>query len=154
MLEQFTITPTPDKQADRVPQHAVTSDMIINKPIPPFAILGTLAQQDNFGEIKVMRYDAKYHSTSGLEVLVYVFDFNTRAELEQALHTQFEVVLQGGLKTEAGQPMGMFTDGHKHAIAFWTHDKLLVYVDTFGPGGNKQVIDRYLEKYSSDLPHE
>ncbi len=134
-----------------LPDKIPTNQMVINRTIAPFWVLGTLAVQDNFGSINALRYDAKYRAASGLEVLVYVFDFNNREELLQALNDQFALVVQNGLQTHGSYKIAAFVDAQPHMIALWTSGKRLVYVDTFAPSGNKQIIDAYLEKYPSDL---
>ncbi|HLC32782.1 MAG TPA: hypothetical protein VJJ82_03075 [Candidatus Nanoarchaeia archaeon] len=161
MLEEFTVsletttaqsTPTQSNPSlGDLPVQVSTAEMVINNTIPPFWILGTLAVPDNFGEIGVRRYDAKYRSANGLEVLVYVFDFNSRAELLQALQDQFASVLKNGITENDGKKLAVFVDAQPHAVALWTNGKRMVYIDTFGPSANKQIIDRYMELYPSDL---
>lgn len=144
-------TPIGSQPQINVPARVPTAQMVINGSIDPFWILGTLAMQDTFGSINVMRYDAKYRSASGLEVLVYVFDFNNLDELQRALQDQFTLVLQNGMQAQGNNKIAAFVNAQSHMIALWTSGKRLVYVDTFAPDGNKQIIDKYLEKYPSDL---
>jgi len=156
MLEEFTVgTPIPlnfvNTSSLAVPAQVPTKEMVINKTIPPFWILGTLAVTDNFGSIGVRRYDAKYRSEKGLDVLVYVFDFNSRVELQQALREQFADVLENGITDHNGKRLALFVDAQPHTVALWTNAKQLIYVETFGPQANAQIIERYMEMYPSDL---
>ena len=166
MLEEFVVSasasaPAQSSPADSSPVNASaiplpelvpTTEMVVNKTIPPFWILGTLAVPDSLGSVGARRYDAKYRSASGLEVLVYVFDFNNRVELEKGLNEQFAEILKNGLTDSNGKRLALFVDARPHAIAFWTNGKRLVYIDTFAPSANKQIIDKYMELYPSDLP--
>lgn len=135
-----------------IPELANLDDFVINSPIRPFAIMGATAEQDNFAEINVIRYDARYREPQGLVVLVHVFDFNERAELDKTIRTMFAPIIQNGMKRHSGHNVALFLDETDHRVAVWTSGKQIVYVETFAAdSANKEIIDEYLKKYPSDL---
>lgn len=154
MLDEFTVGPAATVSApasSELPAQVSTASVIINQTIPPFMVLGTLAVPDSFGSVSARRYDAKYRSGTGLEVLVYVFDFGSRAELEKGLDEQFAQVLEHGIVNHNGKKVAVFVDDQPHTMALWSSGNRIVYVDTFSASANKQIIDKYLELYPSDL---
>ncbi len=133
-----------------IPELANVDKFIINAPINPFVVIGTTAEKDNFADINVIRYDAKYREPKGLVVLVHVFDFNNRDEVDKTISTLFRDIVVNGWKERLSNNLAIFL-ADTHRIAFWTSGKEIIYVDTFGMDANAEIIDAYLKKYPSDL---
>lgn len=149
MLVQFAVK---GEATGAIPELANVDQFVVNQPITPFVVQGTTAEQDNFGDINVIRYDAKYREPDGLTVLAHVFDFNNRAELDTTLETYFTDIINQGWKTHAGHNIALFLADNNHRIATWSSGKALVYIETFdAEAANKEVIEKYLLKYPSDL---
>lgn len=137
-----------------IPELANLDQMVINAPINPFVVIGSTAEKDNFLDVNVIRYDAKYREPSGLVVLVHVFDFNTRAEVDKTLEDPnlFRPIIVNGFKNHLGNSVSMFLDENDHRVAVWSSGKKIIYVETFDKAsGNKEIIESYLNKYPSDL---
>jgi hypothetical protein len=135
-----------------IPELANVDQFVVNSPIPPFTPIATTAEKDNFNEINVIRYDAKYREPEGLIVLVHVFDFNNRLELDKTIGTLFRDIVVNGWKVHNGHNLALFLDENDHRIAVWTSGKEIIYVETFAAdSANKEIIEGYLTKYPSDL---
>lgn len=136
----------------QIPELANVDQFVVNSGIPPFAITKTGAEKDNFLDINVIRYDAQYRESEGLVVLVHVFDFNNRGELDQTIAAQFTEIIKSGAKTHNGQNLALFLADNDHRVAIWTSGKELIYVETFkADSASKEIIDEYLRKYPSDM---
>ncbi|MEM3154305.1 MAG: hypothetical protein QW165_01925 [Candidatus Woesearchaeota archaeon] len=151
MLAKFTVR---GSATGRIPEMANIDQFVINAPINPFTVMSTLAEKDNFGDVNVIRYDAKYRETAkrGLVVLVHVFDFNNRQDLDKSLQAFFKDIINNGWKQHAGHNLALFLSTDDHRIAVWSSGKVIVYVETFeAESANKEIIEAYLKKYPSDL---
>ncbi len=151
MLVIFKVMGSP---TGAIPELAFVDEFVLNKVIPPFAPAGTTAEKDNFLEINVIRYDAKYKAPTGLNVLVHVFNFNTRAEVDKTItHPElFLTIVKNGVQEYKGHKVALFLDDKDHRTAVWTSGKQLIYVETFIKDfASKEIIESYLEKYPSDL---
>lgn len=135
-----------------IPELANVNQFVINQPVGPFVVIGTTAEKDNFADINVIRYDAKYREPNGLVVLVHVFDFNNRVEVDKTISTLFRDIVVNGWKQHKGSNLAVFLDENDHRVAVWTSGKEIIYVETFeAAAANKETIDAYLAKYPSDL---
>jgi hypothetical protein len=151
MLVKFAVK---GKSTGQIPEMANIDDFVINKEVPPFKVMSTLAEKDNFGDINVIRYDAKYREAAqrGLVVLVHVFDFTNRQDLDKTIATFFREIVNNGWKTHMGHNLALFLSEEDHRIAVWTSGKVIVYVETFeAESANAEIIAGYLKKYPSDL---
>lgn len=145
-------------KAGAIPELAYVNQFLINSGVPPFAIMGVTAEKDNFTETgktvpvaDVIRYDARYRESGGLTVLVHVFDFKNRQELESAL-VLFKEIINQGWKEHNGHNLAVFLDESDYRVAVWSSGKQIVYVETHkSDSANKEIIDAYLRKYPSDL---
>ncbi|MBW2969713.1 hypothetical protein KY319_01180, partial [Candidatus Woesearchaeota archaeon] len=131
-------------------------DKFVVKSISPFELMSTFAEKDNFLDINVIRYDGKYKGPApdGLIVLVHVFEFNSRADVDSTINNPelFRDIVVKGWKTHIGHNLAVFLDENDHRIAVWTSGKVIVYVESFQKeAANKEVIEGYLAKYPSDL---
>jgi len=135
-----------------IPELANVDQFVINSPIPPFSVTSTTAEQDNFADINVIRYDARYREANGMIVLVHVFDFNTRAEIDTTISTLFRDIVINGWKVHKGHNIAIFLAENDHRDAVWTSGKEIIFVETFDKdSANREIIEAYLEKYPSDL---
>jgi hypothetical protein len=135
-----------------IPELANVDQYVVNQQIVPFVVLSTTAEKDNFNEINVIRYDAKYREPQGLVVLVHVFDFNNRAELDKTMSSLFKDIVNNGWKVFGGNNIALFLDETDHRVAVWSSGKEIIYVETFAAdAANKEIIMAYLAKYPSDL---
>lgn len=136
-----------------IPESANIDKMVINKGIPPMAIVSTVAEKDTFEEINVIRYDARYRDPgSGLVVLVHIFDFNNRQDLDKTIRTLFRDIINKGWKVHNGQNLALFLDENDRRVAVWTSGKEIVYIETHTPEfASAELINAYLPKYPSDL---
>lgn len=149
MLAKFVVE---GSATGEVPDEANVEEFIVSKLIPPFELLSTGAEVDNFGEINVIRYDARYREQQGLVVLVHVFDFNARSELDETLRTFFTDIVNKGWKEHKGHNVALYLGQNDHYITVWSSGKQLVWVETFSSeSANKEIIEGYLRKYPSDL---
>ncbi len=151
MLVKFTVK---GAATSAIPQLVNVDQFVINSPIKPFTVMSTTAEKDNFAEINVIRYDAKYREATerGLVVLVHVFDFNNRQEVDQTIATLFKDIVINGWKQYAGHNLALFLSEEDHRIAVWTSGKEIVYVESFeAESANAEIIGAYLKKYPSDL---
>jgi hypothetical protein len=151
MLVKFTVK---GAATSAIPELANVDQFVINKEINPFKVMSTTAEKDNFAEINVIRYDAKYRESAqrGLVVLVHVFDFNNRQEVDKTIATMFKEIVTNGWKQHAGHNLALFLSEEDHRIAVWTSGKEIVYVETFeAESANAEIIGAYLQKYPSDL---
>jgi len=136
-----------------IPELAKVDQFVIKADIPPFRLMSTTAEKDNFADINVIRYDAKYgEQKTGLIVLVHVFDFNNRQELDKTISTLFRDIVTNGWKEYSGHNLALFLSDADHRTAVWTSGKEIIYVETFDPASaNAEIITGYLKKYPSDL---
>ena len=136
-----------------IPELGNVDKMVINAGITPFAVTATTAEKDNFADINVIRYDARYKEPQlGLVVLVHVFDFNTRQEVDKTIHDMFKDIVNNGWQDHKGQNVAVYLDEKDHRDAVWTSGKEIIFVETFeAAAANKEVIEAYLAKYPSDL---
>lgn len=128
-------------------------DYIINAQIPPLSIVSTQGEMDNFEDVIVTRYDAKYRDAKeGLIVLAHVFEFANDADMELTMSTLFKDIVNRGWKRYNGNNLALFLDEYDHRITIWTSGLKLLYIDTYqSKAANKEIIDSYLAKYPSDL---
>jgi hypothetical protein len=135
-----------------IPELANVDQFVLNRAIPPFVVIGTTAEKDNFAEINVIRYDAKYREPNGLVVLVHVFDFNNRADVDKTMSTMFRDIIINGWKEHKNSNIAVFLDETDHRVAVWSSGKEIIYVESFeAASANKETIEAYLSKYPSDL---
>lgn len=136
-----------------IPETANIDKMVVNKAIPPLQLVSTIAEKDNFEEINVIRYDARYRDPgSGLVVLVHVFDFNNRPDLDKTIRTLFKDIVNKGWKTYSGQNLALFLDENDKRVAVWTSGKEIVYIETQTRDfASAEAISAYLQRYPSDL---
>lgn len=135
-----------------IPELANVDQFVINRAIPPFVVIGTTAEKDNFADINVIRYDGKYREPNGLVVLVHVFDFNNRDEVDKTMSTLFRDIVINGWKEHKNNNIAVFLDETDHRVAVWSSGKEIIYVESFeAASANKETIEAYLSKYPSDL---
>ncbi len=135
-----------------IPELANVDQFVLNRPIPPFVVIGTTAEKDNFAEINVIRYDAKYREPNGLVVLVHVFDFNNRDEVDKTISTLFRDIVINGWKEHKNSNIAVFLDETDHRVAVWSSGKEIIYLESFeAAAANKETLEAYLSKYPSDL---
>lgn len=149
-----TVAPTPFEQTT-VKRDATLlgnlNDNIINKAIAHFSIILTDAVWDKFGIIPVERYDARYQSGS-TTVLVHVFKFSTRTELDMVLKSELYQIVNRGITRHQGHLIALYLTVDDHRSALWSSGTKLVYIETFRPDFvEREIIEAYLVKYPSDL---
>jgi hypothetical protein len=126
---------------------------ILERQIGNFEIISKGADSDNFGFIKVKRYDALY--TDYEKVLVHIFDFNSRDELDVVLTTTFGDIISNGGLFYFGNSLALYLTDDDHRVAIWSSGNLLVYVETHNSVyANQEIIEAYLQHYPSDLSIE
>jgi len=125
-------------------------DYVVNKAIPPFSLVSMDAIYDSFAIIPVERYDARYQSEQ-LTVLVHVFKFSTRQELDVVLNSEFYHIINRGASNHKGHNVALFLTQDDHRIVIWSSGTMLVYVETFADYAEQEVVEAYLVKYASDL---
>ncbi|RJQ22522.1 hypothetical protein C4580_00530 [Candidatus Woesearchaeota archaeon] len=142
----------------QIPESANIDQFVVNRGIPPFAVIKTGAEYDvfeettGFDEIKVVRYDAQYREPNGLVVLVHVFDFASRQDVDDTVFAHFAEIIRQGWKVHQGHNVALFLGENDHRVATWTSGKEIIYVETFkAESASKEIIDEYLRKYPSDL---
>lgn len=149
-----TIAPTPVQKTTVTRDAALlgaVNTYIINKPIETFIPVLTDAVWDKFGIITVERYDVRYQST-GTTVLVNVFKFSTRAELDAVLNSELYDIVNKGLTRYRGHLLGIYLTINDHRSALWSSGTTLVYIETFRPDFvEREIVEAYLVKYPSDL---
>ncbi len=149
MLVIFTVM---GSATGAIPELANVDQFVINRAIPPFVVIGTTAEKDNFADINVIRYDGKYREPNGLVVLVHVFDFNNRDEVDKTMSTLFRDIVINGWKEHKNNNIAVFLDETDHRVAVWSSGKEIIYVESFeAASANKETIEAYLSKYPSDL---
>jgi len=149
MLVTFTVLGSPTGE---IPEMININQLVINAGIDPFAIQATTAEYDNFADINVVRYDARYREPGGLVVLVHVFDFNERSEIDETMNTLFRDIIINGLQVHDGHNVAVFLDENDKRVAVWTSGKEIVYIETHqASSANREIIEGYLQKYPSDL---
>lgn len=129
---------------------------VIDEGIPPFDLVSTGGEMDNFEEVIVKRYDGRYRDPqSSLIVLTHVFEFDTSEELRLTESTLFKDIINQGWKRYEGQNIALFLDEYDQRVAVWTSGKKLVYVETHTPHfAAAEIIDAYLAMYPSDLQRQ
>jgi len=129
-------------------------DYLINKAIDEFSMVSSDAIYDSFGIIPVERYDALYKSDD-VWVLVHVFKFSTRQELDVVVKSEFYLIVNRGASRYNGHTLALYLTQDDHRSAVWSSGNMLVYVETFLPDfSERRVVDAYLRKYPSDLETE
>lgn len=129
----------------------IASSVVLSRDIRPYSFVSTSAAFDKFGIVPAERYDAKY-TVSVVDVNATIFAFTTRRELDYVLDSAFDEVLRYGAQKYGENIIMMFLTDDNHRIAAWSHDDLLIYIDTSVPDfAAREVVDAYLNKYPSDL---
>ena len=135
-----------------IPEAANIQDFVIDSAVPPFLIQATLAEKDDFGgTVNVIRYDAKYREPDGITVMVHVFDFNNRAELDSVLYDHFKQIVNNGWRSYDGNNIALFLTTGDTRVTVWSSGKQIIYIDTYGFDANREIIEAYLYRYPSDL---
>lgn len=149
-----TVAPTPFEQTTVRRDAALLgnlNDNIINKAIAHFSLMLTDAVWDKFGIIPVERYDARYQSRS-TTVLVNVFEFSTRAELDFVLNSELYQIVNRGITRHQGHLIAVYLTVDDHRSALWSSGTKLVYIETFRPDFvEREIVEAYLARYPSDL---
>lgn len=149
MLVKFMVN---ERTTTVIAEAALIDQFVENKNIVPFSVSGLDAQYDDFEGTPVVRYDANYREKGGLLVVVHVFDFKSRADLDNTMKTLFKDIVNQGWKQHAGNNVAVFLAENDHRIAVWTSGRALVYIETHdSAAANKEIIEAYLRKYPSDL---
>jgi hypothetical protein len=150
MLAEFNVKGLP---MGEIPGVGMASDFIITREILPFEFQKSVIEADNFGDIRVIRYDGRYREpTTGLIGLVRVFNFNNRAELDKTIKDMFYDIVHKGWKTHMNSNLAVFLDENDHRIAVWTSGKNLIYLETHtSEYASEELINAYLSKWPSDL---
>lgn len=126
------------------------NDFVINSAIHPYSLVSTNAVLDNFAIIPVVRYDAEYHSD--IAVLVHLFKFSSRQELDVVLNSEFYEIIDRGASFHRGQSVAVYLPENDHRTVIWPSGTLLVYIETFLPNfAAVEIVDAYLRRYPSDL---
>ncbi len=137
-----------------IPEFANIDEFVVNKVLQ-FELMNTLAEKDNFNEINVIRYDGKYKASNGLIVLVHVFNFDSRADVDKTLTRDdlpLKDIIQKGTQKHLGHNLAVYLTQEDHRTAFWSSGKNIIWVEAFQKeAANKEAIEAYLEKYPSDL---
>ncbi len=142
--EPAPIEPEPSVQGN-------INDYIINEAIHPYSLMSKEAVNDNFAIIPVERYDARYHDGE-ITVLVHVFKFTTRTELEAVLNSEFYQIIDEGTYYRRGETIALYLNQDNHRTAIWSSGTELIYLETFIPDFVEQaILDAYLKKYPSDM---
>lgn len=132
------------------------NDNIMKYVIPqikPYTLVSTDAIYDSFSIIPVERYDGLYQSD--ITVLVHIFKFSTREELQFIMNSEFYSVVNLGTTRHQGHTLALYLNQEDHRIATWTSGNNLIFIDTYIPDYvEREIIDAYLEKYPSDLETE
>ncbi|MEM3154237.1 MAG: hypothetical protein QW165_01580 [Candidatus Woesearchaeota archaeon] len=156
---QLTSEPTPAATPIQVLQTTIRDAKlleninahIINKPIEAFMPVLTDAVRDKFGIIPVERYDARYQAAD-TTVLVQIFKFSTRAELNLVLKSELYDIVNKGISRHQGHLIAIYLTVDDHRSALWSSGTTLVYVETFRPDFvEREIVEAYLIKYPSDL---
>jgi hypothetical protein len=127
------------------------NDYIINGAIHPYSLISTGADIDSFGIIPVERYDAMYLD-GGINVLVHVFKFTTKPELDVVLNSEFYQIIDEGTYYRRGETIALYLNQDNHRTAIWASGTVLIYIETFIPDFVEQeILDAYLNKYPSDM---
>ncbi len=145
----------PEQEPEPVkPRPVVTgniNDYIISKTIHPYSIVSTGADIDSFGIIPAERYDAMYLD-GGINVLVHVFKFTTRQELDVILNSEFYQIIDEGTYYRRGETIALYLNQNNHRTAIWSSGTALIYIETYIPDFVEQeILDAYLYKYPSDM---
>jgi len=130
--------------------HGNIGDYVIGKAIQPFSLLSTDAIYDNFAIIPVERYDARYQSDS-ITVLVHVFKFSTREELDVVLNSEFYHIINRGSSYHKGHTVALYLTQDNHRAVIWSSGTELVFVETFADYAAQEIVGAYLAEYPSDL---
>ncbi len=144
------VEPVKESEPARLPSKSI-SGAVIARDIRPYSLVSMNAGFDKLGIVPVERYDAKY-TVSIVDVNATLFAFSTRQELDFVLDSVFDEVLRYGAQKYGENIIMMFLTDDDHRIAAWSHDDLLIYIDTSVPDfAAREVVDAYINKYPSDL---
>jgi len=133
------------------PRPALPVQYVIAQKIAPYGLVMTGAEYDTFGIVPVERYDARY-VFQNVSVLVHVFHFSSREELDYVLDAQFYTVMKRGAMKYQNSIVMLFLSDENHRIAVWSSGKNLVYVETGVPDfAAQEVVNLYLDYFPSDL---
>ncbi|MBW3016300.1 hypothetical protein KY309_01685 [Candidatus Woesearchaeota archaeon] len=137
------------EQPARPPLHDNINTYIV-KPGKTFTLTLTDAIYDNFSIIPAERYDALYQSD--ITVLVHVFKFSTREELDVVMKSEFYDIINLGTSRHQGHTIAIYLNQDNHRAAVWTSGNFLIYVETYIPDFvEREIADSYLLRYPSDL---
>jgi uncharacterized lipoprotein NlpE involved in copper resistance len=151
MINNFYLKEKPiDSEA---PEKKDTFTYIHALPINSFNFQAAKSEEDNFGEIMVMRYDGIYYEPqTKLRVIVHVFEFNTMQDLRTTLNTFFKDIISQGWKTHNDQNVALYLDINDVRNTIWTSGNKLIFVETHSKEfASAEIINKYLEKFKSDL---
>ncbi|MBW3019330.1 hypothetical protein KY329_04055 [Candidatus Woesearchaeota archaeon] len=144
-----------DAVAPEVPKVEVTGveKHIIPNDIESFEFQSMAGEPDNFESIIVTRYDARYRSSIDYTfVLAHVFEFDTKAELDETIRTLFKDIISYGGETYNGHFIALFLDEYDNRVAVWTSGNNIIYLETHkAEYASKEIIEAYLKKYPSSL---
>jgi hypothetical protein len=125
-------------------------DNYIIRDILPFSLVSAGAELDSFGFIPVERYDAKY--AHDYTVVVHLFRFSSRPELDVVLNSEFYHVIDRGASSYRGNVLAFFLTQDDHRVVVWSSGTVLVYMEAFYPIFTaREVAEAYLKKYPSDM---
>ncbi len=121
------------------------------RDVPPFTLASTDAIQDSFSIIPAERYDARYQAGS-VTVLVHVFKFTTREQLDVVLNSEFFHIINNGATRHQGHIIALYLTQEDHRVVIWSSGNFLIYMETFLPEfAAREVFEAYLSRYPSDL---
>ena len=147
----FEVLPSPEPPpVQRAVLLGNVNDYVIEQSIPPYLQVSVDAIYDRFAIIPVERYDVRYQHDLDT-VLVRLFRFSTREELDVVLNSEFYQIINLGAYYYKKNSIAMFLTPDDHRVALWSSGTLLVYVETFGFFAAREIIDAYLAEYPSDL---
>jgi len=165
-VQENTETPNITTQTQIIPINETVSIEIPSKPplndniykyivrqINNFTLTKTDAEYDNFGIIQAERYDARYESD--ITVIVHVFKFTTKDEMNFVINTEFYDIINQGMTRRVKNTIATYLSEENHRIAVWTNNNTIIFIDTTIPDFvERQIVDAYLERYPSDLKND
>lgn len=153
MIEAFNLKEKPTET--QAPEKEDATKYVLAKPITPFTFQTAKAEEDNFEEVLVMRYDAEYYEPqTKLKVIVRVFEFNNDADQKKSL-ILFKDIINQGWKTHNGQNVALYLDMNDVRNTVWTSGNKLLFIETYNKDfASKEIIDAYLQLYPSDLKRQ
>lgn len=151
MLTSFLLKEKPVNA--KVPEKQITTEYVLATNIAPFQFQTAKTEEDNFGEIMVMRYDANYYEPkTRLKVIVRVFEFNNMQDLSKTMTTFFKDIINQGWKTHNNQNIALYLDMNNIRNTIWTSGNKLLFIETHSKEfASAEIINKYLQKYKSDL---